>query len=186
MERLLALEERIAPTLEAMGFEVVRVALMNEGSERTVQVMADRADGTLIGIDECETISNALSAIFDVEDPIAGAYNLEVSSAGIDRPLTRQKDFENYAGFEAKIETKLALNGRRRFKGPIKGLNADGDVVVTVDDTDVTLPFQNISTAKLVLTNELIAATSKGRPSSKGLADNDAAQKPKQPKKQKK
>ncbi len=180
MERLLALEERIAPTLDAMGFEVVRVALLNDSGERTVQVMADRADGTLIGIDECEVISHALSAIFDVEEPIAGAYNLEVSSAGIDRPLTRPKDFENYAGFEAKIETKLAINGRRRFKGPVKGLNETGDVVVTVDDADVTLPFENIATAKLVLTNELIAATSKGRP------DKDAAQKAKQPKKQKK
>ncbi|MBL8628110.1 MAG: ribosome maturation factor RimP [Rhodospirillaceae bacterium] len=153
-----------------MGFEVVRVALMNNGGQRTVQVMADRADGTLISIDECEVISQALSAIFDVEDPIAGAYDLEVSSAGIDRPLTRRKDFENYAGFEAKIETKLAINGRRRFKGPVKELTETGDVVVTVDDADVTLPFENIATAKLVLTNELIAATSKGKPE-KGAAE---------------
>ncbi len=164
MERLLALEERIAPTLEAMGFEVVRVSLQNNGGQQTVQVMADRADGSLISIEECEVISHALSAIFDVEDPISGAYDLEVSSAGIDRPLTRQKDFKNYAGFEAKIETKLAIGGRRRFKGDIKGLSETGDVVVTVDDTDFTLPFDNIATAKLVLTDELINATAKGRP----------------------
>jgi ribosome maturation factor RimP len=164
LERLIAIEERIAPTLESMGFEVVRVALMNNGGQRTVQVMADRQDGTLIAIEECEAISTALSAIFDVEDPIAGAYDLEVSSAGIDRPLTRPKDFETYAGFEAKIETKLAVNGRRRFKGPVKGLSESGDAVVTVDDVDVVLAIDNIASAKLVLTNELIAATAKGRP----------------------
>jgi ribosome maturation factor RimP len=164
LERLLALEERIAPTLEAMGFEVVRVALMDNSGQRTVQVMADRADGSLISIDECEVISQALSAIFDVEDPISGAYDLEVSSAGIDRPLTRAKDFETYAGFEAKIETKLPIHGRRRFKGDVKGLSETGDVVVTVDETDFTLPFDNIATAKLVLTDELINATAKGRP----------------------
>ncbi|MBL8643305.1 MAG: ribosome maturation factor RimP [Rhodospirillaceae bacterium] len=160
----MALEDRIAPTLEAMGFEVVRVALLNNGGQRTVQVMADRADGTLISIDECEAISNALSAIFDVEEPIAGAYDLEVSSAGIDRPLTRPKDFETYAGFEAKIETKLAVNGRRRFKGPVKGLSETGDAVITVDGADVALPVANIASAKLILTNDLIAATAKGKP----------------------
>lgn len=164
MERLLALEERIAPTLESMGFEVVRIGLTNAGGHRTLQVMADRIDGSLITVDECETISQALSAIFDVEDPVPGSYDLEVSSAGIDRPLTRPKDFNAYAGFEAKVETKLAVNGRRRFKGPLKGLGADNMVTMTVDGADVSLPFDNIAAAKLVLTNELINATAKGRP----------------------
>lgn len=163
MERLLALEERIAPTLESMGFEVVRVGLTSVGGERTLQVMADRLDGSLITVDECETISTALSAIFDVEDPVPGSYHLEISSAGIDRPLTRRKDFEAYAGFEAKVETKSPVNGRRRFKGVVKGLRGD-DVLMSVDDAEVGLALSNIATAKLVLTNELIKATAKGRP----------------------
>lgn len=166
MERLLALEERIAPTLESMGFEVVRVSLTRASGDghRTLQVMADRLDGSLISVDDCETISTALSAIFDVEDPVPGAYDLEVSSAGIDRPLTRPKDFAAYAGFEAKIELKQAVNGRRRFKGPLKGLNEAGDVVMAVDGNEVSLALANIGDAKLVLTNALIAATAKGRP----------------------
>ncbi len=105
-----------------------------------------------------------MSAIFDVEEPITGAYDLEVSSAGIDRPLTRPKDFAAYAGFEAKVETKLAINGRRRFKGPVNGLAENGDVLMMVDGTNVSVPFENIAQAKLVLTNALISATAKGRP----------------------
>lgn len=164
MERLLVLEERIAPTLEAMGFEVVRVGLTSSGGRRTLQVMADRRDGSLISVDDCETISQALSAIFDVEEPIAGSYDLEVSSAGIDRPLTRTKDFADYAGFEAKLETRTAVDGRRRFRGVLKGLDADGTVRMVVDGREVGVAFDNIAQAKLVLTDELIAATAKGRP----------------------
>jgi ribosome maturation factor RimP len=164
VERLLVLEERIAPTLEAMGFEVVRVGLTSSGGRRTLQVMADRRDGSLISVDDCETISQALSAIFDVEEPIAGSYDLEVSSAGIDRPLTRTKDFADYAGFEAKLETRTAVDGRRRFRGVLKGLDADGTVRMVVDGREVGVAFDNIAQAKLVLTDELIAATAKGRP----------------------
>jgi ribosome maturation factor RimP len=166
VERLLTLEERVAPTLESMGFEIVRIALTKASGDghRTLQVMADRLDGTLIAIEDCEVISQTLSAIFDVEDPVSGAYDLEVSSAGIDRPLTRPKDFTTYAGFEAKVETKLAINGRKRFKGPVNGLAENGDVMMMVDGANVNVPFENISQAKLVLTNALIAATAKGRP----------------------
>ena len=159
MERLSWLEDRIAPTLEAMGFEVVRVALTS-GPRKTLQVMADRQDGSLISVDECSEISQALSAIFDVEEPIKGAYDLEISSAGIDRPLTRPKDFATYAGFEAKVETKAPLAGRRRFKGRLKGVNAANEVVITVDGADVTVPIDAIGAAKLVLTDDLIAANS--------------------------
>ncbi len=157
MERLSWLEARIAPTLEAMGFEVVRVALTS-GARKTLQVMADRRDGSLISIDECSEISQALSAIFDVEEPIKGAYDLEVSSAGIDRPLTRPKDFVTYAGFEAKVETKAPLAGRRRFRGLLKGVNAGGDALIDVDGADVAVPMDAIGNAKLVLTDDLIAA----------------------------
>lgn len=164
MERLIQLEERIAPTLEAMGYEVVRVGLTTAGGRRTLQVMADRADGSLIAVDDCEAISTTLSAIFDVEEPVTGPYDLEVSSAGIDRPLTRPKDFRDYAGFEAKVETKMPLNGRRRFKGVVKGLNESGAAVLTVDGADVSFDVEAILSAKLVLTDDLIKATMKGRP----------------------
>jgi ribosome maturation factor RimP len=160
VERLAWLEERIAPTLEAMGFDVVRVAL-SSGPRRTLQVMADRRDGSLISVDECGQISHALSAIFDVEEPVKGAYDLEISSAGIDRPLTRPKDFTTYAGFEAKVETKAPIAGRRRFKGLLKGLTAAGDVMMVVEGTEVSVPIDAIAKAKLVLTEELIAATAR-------------------------
>ena len=157
MERLSWLEARIAPTLEAMGFEVVRVALTS-GPRKTLQVMADRRDGSLISVDECGEISQALSAIFDVEEPLKGAYDLEISSAGIDRPLTRPKDFSTYAGFEAKIETKASVAGRRRFRGLLKGVNAAGDVLIDLDGAEVAVPMDAIGPAKLVLTDALIAA----------------------------
>ncbi len=158
MERLLTLEERVAPTLEAMGFEVVRIALMGSVGRRTLQVMADRKDGGQISVDECAQISQTLSAIFDVEDPVPGAYDLEVSSAGIDRPLTRAKDFAAYAGFEAKVETKIPISGRRRFRGRLGGLVGDA-VVMTIDDAKTEIPMSAIGTAKLVMTDELIEAS---------------------------
>ncbi len=157
-----------------MGFEVVRVALTG-GSQRTLQVMADRRDGSQISVDDCAEISTALSAIFDVEDPISGHYDLEVSSAGIDRPLTRAKDFAVYAGHVAKIETKVPVAGRRRFRGRLDGLE-DGNVKVHTDDADVVIAFENIGSAKLVLTDELIAATA-GRPANDQVANDHVANK---------
>lgn len=159
MERLPLLEARVEPTLEAMGFEVVRIAITGSDGRRTLQVMADRCDGSMISVEDCADISNALSAIFDVEDPISGTYDLEVSSAGIDRPLTRPKDFTTYAGFLAKVETKILVEGRKRFRGRLDGLTADGKVAMRIDDADVVIAVENISTAKLVLTDELIAAS---------------------------
>ncbi|MEQ9447726.1 MAG: ribosome maturation factor RimP, partial [Rhodospirillaceae bacterium] len=144
MERLHRLEERIAPTLEDMGFEVVRVALGGSTGRKTLQVMADRRDGSLITVGECEQISHALSAIFDVEEPVTGRYDLEVSSAGIDRPLTRPKDFTAYAGFEAKIETRLPVDGRKRFRGHLGGLNSAGEVIVRVDKIYTAIAMDNV------------------------------------------
>jgi ribosome maturation factor RimP len=141
-----------------MGFEIVRVAVTN-GRQRTLQVMADRADGSLISVEDCAEISHALSAIFDVEEPLNGAYDLEVSSAGIDRPLTRPKDFTTFAGFEAKVETKAPLAGRKRFRGLLKGVDANGDVVMDVEGQELVVPMDAIGNAKLVLTDALIAAT---------------------------
>jgi len=162
VERLSWLEARVAPTLEAMGFEVVRVAVTS-GQRRTLQVMADRNDGSLITVDDCAEISQALSAIFDVEEPLPGAYDLEISSAGIDRPLTRPKDFVTYAGFEAKVETKAPVAGRKRFRGMLKGVDAAGDVVIVVDGAEITVPMAAIGNAKLVLTDALIATMSAGK-----------------------
>lgn len=158
MERLFWLEARVAPTLEAMGFEIVRIAVTS-GRQPTLQVMADRADGSLISVEECAAISHALSAIFDVEEPFSGAYDLEVSSAGIDRPLTRPKDFTTFAGFEAKVETKAPVAGRKRFRGLLKGVNESGDVMMDIDGTETAVPMDSIGNAKLVLTDALIAAT---------------------------
>ncbi|HSV29542.1 MAG TPA: ribosome maturation factor RimP, partial [Candidatus Omnitrophota bacterium] len=118
------LEALIAPSLEAMGYELVRA--MFQGRQRpTLQVMAERKDGKGMTVDDCADISRSLSALLDVEDPIEGAYNLEVSSPGIDRPLTRPKDFETWAGFEAKIEAFHGVDGRKRFRGRLGGLDQD-------------------------------------------------------------
>ena len=142
-----------------MGFEVVRIVITGNEGRRTLQVMADRRDGSQISVEDCSDISKALSAIFDVEDPISGTYDLEVSSAGIDRPLTRPKDFSTYAGFVAKIETKAPVNGRKRFRGLLTGITTGGNVTIRMDDAYFVVAVNNISTAKLVLTDELIAAT---------------------------
>ena len=158
MQRLPALEARVEPTLEAMGFGVVRIALTGGEGSKTLQVMADRRDGSQISVDDCADISNALSAIFDVEEPVSGHYDLEISSAGIDRPLTRLKDFATYAGHLAKMETKIGVNGRRRFRGALAGVDGE-NVKITTDEGDAVIAFDNVGSAKLVLTDELIAAT---------------------------
>ncbi|APO88025.1 MULTISPECIES: ribosome maturation factor RimP [Marivivens] len=164
-----ALDRRIAeiitPVIEDMGYEVVRVRLMKSLKETTLQVMAQKPDGT-IEVDDCAKISTALSATLDVEDPIIEAYSLEVSSPGIDRPLTRLKDFEQWAGNEAKIETSEMIDGRRRFKGQLAGVEGD-EVLITLDeqgeDITIGLKFDWLSDAKLVLTDELIREVLRGR-----------------------
>ena len=152
--------EIITPTVEDMGFEVVRVRLMS-AKETVLQVMAQKPDGT-IEVDECGQISTAISAVLDVEDPVLDAYNLEVSSPGIDRPLTRLKDFAQWEGFEAKIETEQLIDGRRRFKGPLAGVEGD-EVLITIAEGTIGLRFEWLSDAKLVLTDELIRDVLRGR-----------------------
>ncbi len=147
----------IAPTLLHMGYELVRVLIL--GRERpTVQVMADRADGALITVSDCENITHQVSAMLDVDDPLPGAWTLEVSSAGIDRPLTRLKDWLRFAGHQARVEMLMPVDGRRRFTGAILGADAE-TVRLRVEDADVALPMGDIRRAKLMLTDELIAAT---------------------------
>jgi ribosome maturation factor RimP len=168
-----AIDRRIAgliePVLTDMGFELVRIRVMS-GKSPTLQIMAQKPDGT-IEVDDCGNISTAVSALLDVEDPISEAYTLEVSSPGIDRPLTRLKDFDQWIGYEAKIETEELIDGRRRFKGQLAGTEGD-EVLITLDDSDVTigLKFDWLSDAKLVLTDDLIRDVLRGR-KDQGLID---------------
>jgi len=148
------LADIVAPVIEGMGFELVRIRLMG-GNTKTLQVMADRPDGG-IDVDDCGRISTALSATLDVEDPIEDAYNLEVSSPGIDRPLTRLKDFEQWAGYEARIETSEMIDGRKRFKGILNGTEGD-EVLIEIEEGTIGLKFDWLADAKLVLTDDLIA-----------------------------
>jgi ribosome maturation factor RimP len=151
------LAEIISPVIEDMGYELVRIRLMS-GKSTILQIMADKPDGG-IEVDDCADISNAVSAVMDVEDPILDAYTLEVSSPGIDRPLTRLKDFEMFEGYEAKLETAEMIDGRRRFKGELAGVEGE-DVLINIENQGETvtigLNFDWLSDAKLVLTDDLI------------------------------
>jgi ribosome maturation factor RimP len=147
------LAEIITPVIEDMGYELVRVRLMG-GKTHTLQIMADKPEGG-IEVDDCAEISTAVSAILDVEDPIIDAYTLEVSSPGIDRPLTRLKDFEMFEGYEAKLETSEMIDGRKRFKGVLAGIEGN-EVLINVEEGTIGLDFDWLSDAKLVLTDELI------------------------------
>jgi len=152
----------IEPALQARGYALVRVQMMG-GKRQVLQVMAERQDGAAMTVDDCARISRDVSAILDVEDPIAGAYTLEVSSPGIDRPLVRAADYQRFAGFVAKLETDVLIDGRRRFQGRILGL-AEGEVELATEAGPVRVPLARIAKAKLVLTDDLIAAAHPGAP----------------------
>jgi ribosome maturation factor RimP len=156
MEQTHRVEELIAPSLEALGFELVRVRYGGPGRP-TLQIMIERSDRAPLTVDECALASKSISALLDVEDPIGGAYNLEVSSPGLDRPLTRIGDFERFAGFEAKFETDLPVEGRKRFRGQLLGVE-DGNIRISAEGGTASVPFTAIRKAKLVLTDELISA----------------------------
>ncbi|KIN74388.1 ribosome maturation factor RimP [Sulfitobacter guttiformis] len=151
MDRRLA--EIITPVIEDMGYELVRVRLMS-GKNAILQIMADKPEGG-IEVDDCAKISTAVGAVLDVEDPIVDEYALEVSSPGIDRPLTRLKDFANFEGYEAKIETDDLIDGRRRFKGELAGVEGE-EILINIEEGTVGLKFEWLTDAKLVLTDELI------------------------------
>lgn len=155
------LEEVLTPTIEAAGYRLVRLRLMG-GKVKTLQIMAERADGTM-NVEDCATLSRALSEFLETEDPIEGEYNLEVSSPGIDRPLTRLTDFSRWSGHEAKIELNAPqANGRKKFKGLLLGLDGT-DVVLETNGERLKFPFGAVSEAKLVLTDKLIAEDLKAR-----------------------
>lgn len=148
----------IEPALEDMGFRLVRVRIMGR-EEQTLQIMAERNDGT-IAIEDCVEISRQLSPLLDAHDPIAGKYTLEVSSPGIDRPLVRPSDFEDWAGYEAKVELNQMLDNRKRFRGTVEGF-ANGELRLEVDLDQIGrhvigLPLEMIAEVRLVLTDELV------------------------------
>ena len=150
----------IEPSLEGMGYRLVR--LMQTGGQRrpTLQLMAERRDDAPMTVEDCAEISRSVSALLDVADPIAGAYMLEVSSPGIDRPLVRPEDYDRFAGFEARIDLAEPLEGRKRFRGRLLGRD-DGEVRLAVEAAEVRLPLAAITKAKLVLTDDLLALAQK-------------------------
>ncbi|MCZ8151569.1 MAG: ribosome maturation factor RimP [Rhodobacteraceae bacterium] len=170
-----AIDRRLAaivgPVIEGLGFELVRIRLMG-GKTRILQIMADRPEGG-IEVDDCAAISTAVSAVLDVEDPIEENYVLEVSSPGIDRPLTRLKDFDMWVDYEARIETTELIDGRRRFKGTLQGTEGD-EVLIEIEEggeaLTIGLKFDWLSDAKLILTDDLIAEMLRQRKAS-GVID---------------
>jgi ribosome maturation factor RimP len=147
------------PVIEGLGYRLVRVKVSSaEGA--TVQIMAERPDGSMT-VEDCETISRALSPVLDANDPMEKAYRLEISSPGIDRPLVRKSDFDRYAGHLVKIEMELPFNGRKRFRGHLSGTAGNAarltrDEVPEGEEADVLLPIEDMSDARLVLTDDLV------------------------------
>ena len=155
------LEPIIEPAVQAAGYRLVRLRILN-GKTKTLQIMAERPDGTM-NVEDCARLSRALSEFLESEDPIEGEYHLEVSSPGIDRPLTRQSDYARWAGHEAKLELHAPdESGRKRFKGLLLGLDGN-EVVIEMDGARRKFAFRAIAEAKLVLTDKLIAEDLKGR-----------------------
>ena len=176
--------DAIAPSMESMGYELVRVQVSGK-VKPVVQIMADRADGALFTVRDCEAISHQVSAVLDVDDPIKSEWNLEVSSPGIDRPLTRTKDYLRYLGHLAIVEMSIPVEGRRRFRGLLLGADPAEIRIKTDEGPEVTLARGNIRRAKLVLTDELIAATA-GEVAGEEEGVEETAAKPSRPQRQKK
>ncbi len=149
--------ELIAPSLESMGYELVRVMFVGPHGKRSLQIMADKADGDIVDVEDCTKISKTVSALLDVEDIIKEKYTLEVSSPGIDRPLTRPKDFVRFAGFDVKIETDTAIGGQKNFKGRLTNTDEES-VSLESDDGSHIIPLASIHRAKLLMTDDLLKA----------------------------
>lgn len=150
-----ALQDMLEPVVESLGYELVRVLTIGMKNP-TLQVMIDRKDGKEITVDDCAKVSRALSEVLDEKDPIENQYSLEVSSPGIDRPLTKPAHFERFAGYEAKFETSEEIEGRKRFKGKITALDKNNNIHFDMDGTEYVIPFDAISKAKIVITDELL------------------------------
>lgn len=150
--------ERLVKTpLQAEGFDIVRVIFSGEQRPK-LQIMVERLDGGAVSVTDCAQASRLVSAVLDVEDPVSGPYVLEVSSPGIDRPLTRLKDFDRFAGFEARVELRVPMDGRRRFRGRLLGVDQER-IRLETEREEIELSFDDIQKAKLVLTDDLIAAS---------------------------
>jgi ribosome maturation factor RimP len=179
----IGLVEMLDPVAESVGYEIVRLRLMGGAEQRRLQIMAERplqADGSGgdMNVEDCAKLSRAISEIMDAADPISGEYTLEVSSPGVDRPLTRLKDFDTYAGLEVRIELDRVAEGRKRFKGELAGVE-DGQVGLNLegeDDTTVYFPFEWIVDAKLVLTDQLMKRGAEQRAARVGAEGEDADQ----------
>ena|SRR5436190_3577694 len=157
--------ELLDPVAEAAGYEIVRLRLMGGTQRRRLQVMAERPSDGEMSVDDCARLARAVSEVLDAADPINGEYMLEVSSPGIDRPLTRLKDFETYEGLEVRLELDRLADGRKRFKGEIAGIEGDNVALNTEEDPDNTtlVPFAWILEAKLVLNDDLMKRGAEAR-----------------------
>ena len=174
-----ALLDLIDPVAESLGLAIVRVRLMGGTVRRRLQIMAERVVDNDISVEECARLSRAVAEVLDVADPISGEYLLEVSSPGIDRPLTRMIDFGLYEGFEARLETDRMVEGRKRFKGLIAGIEGD-NIAIDLDGEEDTalIPFEWLADAKLVLTDELLQRgaslrAARGEPEDDGLPEGE-------------
>ncbi|HEX8841355.1 MAG TPA: ribosome maturation protein RimP [Sphingomicrobium sp.] len=159
MADVAGLHRLIEPEVNRLGYDLVRVQMIGGSSDPTLQVMAERADTRQLDIADCEKISRRLSEMLDLADPIEGSYRLEVSSPGIDRPLTRLKDYKDWTGYEARITLAEPHEGRRKFTGELRGTEGELVLIRTTEGESHALPFNEISSAKLLLTDKLIAAT---------------------------
>ena len=159
MANVTGLERMIEPEVRHLGYDLVRVCMIGGASDPTLQVMAERPDTRQLDLDDCERISRRLSEVLDLCDPMEGSYRLEVSSPGIDRPLTRLKDYADWKGHEARLTLDEPYEGRKRFTGTLQGLEGDQVLILTTNEEAHSLPFSEISSAKLLLTDKLIQAT---------------------------
>lgn len=157
MDVIKKLEQLIGPTLQQAGYALVRLLFQGDASNPVLQVMVERIDQVPMTVDDCEHISKQVSALLDVEDPISGRYTLEVTSPGIDRPLVRPEDFIRFKGQLCKLETRTMIDGRKRFKATVLGYEKP-NALFDFNGQTLSVPFDDIAKAKLILTDELIAS----------------------------
>ena len=157
MQKRHHLQDLLEPLINQMGFDVVRIITIGNVNP-TLQIMIERKDRENIVVDDCAAVSRAVSALMDEKAPIAGRYNLEVSSPGLDRPLTTLENFVRFAGFEAKIETDTEVEKRKRFKGRILRVDEQDNIILAMDGEEYAIPYDAVAKAKLLLTDELLAA----------------------------
>lgn len=162
MQQKHPLQDLLEPVITNLNYEVVRILTIGQKNP-TLQIMIDRLDGKDITVDDCATVSRVVSVLLDEKDPIKDQYSLEVSSPGLDRPLTKLEHFKRFAGNEARIETSVEVEKRKRFKGCLQGVDDQNRVHIDMDGTDYAIAFDDISKAKLILTDELLQAAAEAQ-----------------------